>query len=364
MNNEKTCELGCGRPARFVLKMGKACCESDARSCPEMRRKNSESHKGKCPKWLNGHPKGMTGKDSWNKGRTYIELMGQEGADDWKKKASLRLKGRLISEAQKKLLSKIAKDKGCGGYRQGGGRGKHGWYKGVWCDSSWELAWVIYHLEHNISFIRNQTKFPYRFEGNHFTYTPDFRMPDESYVEIKGWSDAKTAEKIAQFPHKLVVLKEKEIKPYISYVVGKYGRDFIRLYEDYRVPIARICACGRNLGKTNRSGCCFECGMKKRRHKDRFCPCGKMEPVKSVSGLCKKCVCIGRGRKVERPDVSILLSQIEETGFEATGRFYGVSGNAVRKWLKGNVAELDKAPARRAGEGNTSVSSSLTVSAK
>ena len=57
------------------------------------------------------------------------------------------------------------KNKKSGGYRRNGGKGIRGWYKGYWCDSSWELAYVIYNLEHNIHFIRNTKGFNYKFEG-------------------------------------------------------------------------------------------------------------------------------------------------------------------------------------------------------
>lgn len=39
-------------------------------------------------------------------------------------------------------------------------------------------------------------------------------------------------------------------------------------------------------------------------------------------------------RKVVRPDIKILLKDIEEMGYSATGRKYGVSDNAIRKWIK------------------------------
>ena len=39
-----------------------------------------------------------------------------------------------------------------GGKRHGSGRGKKGWYKGYYCDSTWELAWVIYQLDHGVKF--------------------------------------------------------------------------------------------------------------------------------------------------------------------------------------------------------------------
>ena len=43
--------------------------------------------------------------------------------------------------------------------------------------------------------------------------------------------------------------------------------------------------------------------------------------------------CLQR-RKVERPDYNVLIIEIEEMGYVATGRKYGVSDNAIRKWLK------------------------------
>ncbi len=39
-------------------------------------------------------------------------------------------------------------------------------------------------------------------------------------------------------------------------------------------------------------------------------------------------------RKVERPDKNILIEEINKLGYSGTGRKYGVSDNAIRKWLK------------------------------
>jgi 5-methylcytosine-specific restriction endonuclease McrA len=41
-----------------------------------------------------------------------------------------------------------------------------------------------------------------------------------------------------------------------------------------------------------------------------------------------------RPKKVERPNMDILLNEIKEYGYSATGRKYGVSDNAIRKWIK------------------------------
>jgi len=41
-----------------------------------------------------------------------------------------------------------------------------------------------------------------------------------------------------------------------------------------------------------------------------------------------------RQRKVTRPEYEILLDDIKNLGYVKTGKKYGVSDNAVRKWLK------------------------------
>lgn len=119
-----------------------------------------------------------------------------------------------------------------GGFRENSGRGKSGWYKGYFCQSSWELAWVIYHIESGVTFERNKHGFPYILEGKLRKYYPDFFVPSTGgYVEIKGWNDASTKAKTQQFPHKLSVLYKKEMQPILDYVKSKYGADFIKLYE-------------------------------------------------------------------------------------------------------------------------------------
>ena len=48
-----------------------------------------------------------------------------------------------------------------------------------------------------------------------------------------------------------------------------------------------------------------------------------------------------RQRKVDRPSYSVLKSEIEQFGYSGVGRKYGVSDNAVRKWLKAYKSEKD-----------------------
>jgi hypothetical protein len=118
-----------------------------------------------------------------------------------------------------------------GGYRKEAGRGKMGRYKGYYCNSSWELAWVIYQLENGIKFERNTQGFGYEFEGKHYKFYPDFIIGGGKYVEIKGWVTKKDKEKIRQFQFPLNVLYKKDMIPILNYIVDKYGKDFTKLYD-------------------------------------------------------------------------------------------------------------------------------------
>jgi very-short-patch-repair endonuclease len=57
----------------------------------------------------------------------------------------------------------------------------------------------------------------------------------------------------------------------------------------------------------------------------------KIETKKTKTVLYKKNISL---RKVERPSKEKLISEIEELGYVKTGKKYGVSDNAIRKWLK------------------------------
>ena len=82
------------------------------------------------------------------------------------------------------LLKKIAPLGG--GYKQGSSRGHHGYYKGYWCDSTYELAYLIYCLDHNIKIERCKESFEYEIDGKTHKYHPDFLIDDE-IIEIKNF---------------------------------------------------------------------------------------------------------------------------------------------------------------------------------
>lgn len=121
-----------------------------------------------------------------------------------------------------------------GGLREGSGRGKKGWYKGFYCRSTWELAWLIYEIEVNDSKVEAcKESFEYELDGKKHKYYPDFKIGD-IYFEIKGWHKPDVDAKMQQFPKdKKYILIEgrKQIAKYLDYATSKYGRDLTLLYE-------------------------------------------------------------------------------------------------------------------------------------
>lgn len=47
---------------------------------------------------------------------------------------------------------------------------------------------------------------------------------------------------------------------------------------------------------------------------------------------CKKCYSISR-RKIVRPDIKILISEVEENGYSKTSKKYGVTDKTIKKWI-------------------------------
>lgn len=106
------------------------------------------------------------------------------------------------------------------------------------------------------------------------------------------------------------------------------------------------------------------CGRKNRRPPPtRACKhCGREFTVKYRShAYCSRACAYRQGgstqrgkpnpeiRKVERPPYEQLLEEIEATGYLAVGRKYGVSDNAVRKWVRWYERQRDREAAEGSG---------------
>jgi hypothetical protein len=183
-------------------------------------------------------PNGMLGKKAWNKDLTKetdkrVKKQSDTSLEKFKNGETKIWCDGLTKDTDERLMkiSKLCIEKKTGGYKKGGGRSKKGWYKNFWCESSWELAWVVYNLEHNIKFERNKKGFKYIFENVESLYYPDFILETGEYIEIKNYETECVKAKIKYFPYKLKLLYEKDLKEVFEYVVEKYGKDYIKLYE-------------------------------------------------------------------------------------------------------------------------------------
>lgn len=149
------------------------------------------------------------------------------------------LVGHPVSLETKKKISETAKrNKKSGGYRHGSGRGKQGWYHDYWCDSTYELAFVIYCIDHKIKFSRNTIKYPYKKDGELHYYSPDFKMENGDLVEIKGYLTLDTLLKISAVKdRKIKVLFYEDIKYMFDYVSEKYNIHRDNLFMLYTKPL-------------------------------------------------------------------------------------------------------------------------------
>lgn len=112
-------------------------------------------------------------------------------------------------------------------------RYKYGTYKGFYCDSSWELAFLIYHLDIGDKVIRNVESFDYvTTDGLNRKFFPDFKIGDTFY-EIKGGYDKQASNKLRAFPKDLPLkwISGKEIQFYVNYAKTKFGEEFIKIYD-------------------------------------------------------------------------------------------------------------------------------------
>ena len=162
------------------------------------------------PNWTPYHICPICGKEYKNNGRKYCS-------------------DKCLQIGRSQNLSKALKGKSGGLRPNAYKKYKSGLYHGIHCDSSWELAFVIYCEEHNISIERNHKYLTYIFEDKEYKYYPDFIINNTLY-EIKGYENDKAKAKHEQHPE-VTYLDKQKMQKYLNYVINKYGNDFIKLYD-------------------------------------------------------------------------------------------------------------------------------------
>ena len=108
-----------------------------------------------------------------------------------------------------------------------------GTYQGIRCDSSWELAYIVYCKDHDIDIRRCNERRKYMFNNKEHIYLPDFVVNNNEIVEIKGSAkySAQWRAKQEQNPD-VHTLYEKDIQPYLNYCKDKYGENFWEILYD------------------------------------------------------------------------------------------------------------------------------------
>lgn len=130
---------------------------------------------------------------------------------------------RKLSKSNK--CSNIAKINKLGGYNLNSIKNHHhGNYHGIHCDSSWELAYLVYCLEHNIDIKRCNIIKYYKLNKQIRKYYPDF-IVNNQIIEIKGFFDKVAKIKSDQNPD-VKVLLYNDLKPMLDYTINKYGNKF------------------------------------------------------------------------------------------------------------------------------------------
>lgn len=174
-----------------------------------------------------------------NEIENYLSNGWKLGLDEsFSKKISIALTGvstgkasTLEKEAERRQkISNSMKGNSNWKYNKRHGNSKQGWYNGIHCDSTWELAFLVYYIENNLYIERCKEKREYIFENEKHIYLPDF-ITDEGIIEVKGRINKKAIEKQKQNPD-VIVYNESKMKPILQYVIEKYGKDFYKkLYE-------------------------------------------------------------------------------------------------------------------------------------
>lgn len=213
-----------------------------SRSCANNRGPRTEEVKKKISDTLLGRP----GRPCKNKGKNLVPRVDKTCPNC----------NHTFLDTQKstrKYCSTACSRPHKGGYREGSGRSKSGYYNGIYCGSTYELAWLIYQIDHNLEFSR----FPGCLEYNGKKYFPDF-LQNGIIVEIKGYEkqdsvDAKTA--IAnENGYVVLVLRGEALQKEFNWVKERYTfKNLYELYDGYKPKYSYICDnCGVEFHKDHK----------------------------------------------------------------------------------------------------------------
>lgn len=129
-----------------------------------------------------------------------------------------------------------------GGYREGSGKAKSGYYKGIYCGSTYELVWVIYQIDHNISFKRYEGIL----EGDGIKYIPDFLIENIIY-EMKGFESIESVNSKTNLAiskgYDVKVLRKEQLAKEFEWVKNNYHyKRLEQLYDNHKPKFVYECS--------------------------------------------------------------------------------------------------------------------------
>ena len=181
-------------------------------------------------------------------------------------RASRKNKKMCSKECSNIYLSLNAKQQKMGGYREGSGRSKSGYYKGIFCGSTYELAWVVYRIDNQLP-VERFSGYLEDTESN-LKYYPDFFV-DGSIIEIKGFHTEKVDKKTqlaTSLGYSIKVLYKKDLEKEFAWIKNRYKvSDLCQLFDEYKPKhVYTCCHCNREFKrerklKTNIVFCSRQC---------------------------------------------------------------------------------------------------------
>lgn len=116
---------------------------------------------------------------------------------------------------------------------------KSGYWHDIWCDSSWELAVLIYFADKGYNVKRCEDTFSYEMDGKLHTYYPDFILNDNIIIEVKGRENRAVSIKervMINNKKKYHILRKNIVKLIIRRLHKKYKfKNIHELYDKEKV---------------------------------------------------------------------------------------------------------------------------------
>lgn len=136
----------------------------------------------------------------------------------------------LTDEHKNKIIKTYEQNRTLNKYR--------GFYNGIYFQYSFELAWLVWNIEHGNKVNRCTKSFKYfdTVQKKIRRYYPDFELPDGTIVEIKGRMTQNVIDKqnavINEYHEKYQLLFKKDIQICLDYCKKKYGNNFLQKLKD------------------------------------------------------------------------------------------------------------------------------------